>query len=517
VTHEVNGVAIAVFSFFFLLVTVLGFVAARWRRGDLDMLDEWGLGGRGFNTFISWFLIGGDLYTAYTFIAVPALIYGMGAVGFFALPYTILVYPIVFLFLPRLWSVCARHRYVTPADFAKGRYRSGGLALSVAFTGLLATMPYIALQLVGLQVVVEAMGIKGDLPIIIAFAVLALYTYQSGLRAPALIAFVKDTLIYVTVLVAIIYIPTKLGGWGDIFDAAGEALPEKKPEPGALIPEETEAQTAYVSLLIGSALALFLYPHAITGVLSSKSQDVVKRNMSLLPAYSLMLGLLALLGFGAIAAGLELEDPNFAVPDLFLKYFPSWFEGFAFAAIGIGALVPAAIMSIAAANLFTRNIYKEYFKPECTDKEESRMARIVSLVVKGGALAFVLFLPNDYAIDLQLLGGVWMLQTLPTIVIGLYTRWLHSKALLAGWLVGMVTGTLMANSQDYEPVYPLDALGIELTAYTGVFALAANLVVTLALTAVLRAVGSRDLGDDTAKADYDELSETGARPATVGP
>src|SRR5918994_98515 len=224
---NVNGVVFGVFIFLFLLVTVLGFAAARWRRADLDSLDEWGLGGRGFGTFIAWFLIGGDLYTAYTFIAVPAPLYAGSVVGFFAVPYTIVIYPLIFLFLPRLWSVSHRHGYVTPADFVQGRYDSRPLALAVAVTGILAPMPYIALQLVGIEVVLQVMGIGSedanwfirDLPLFIAFAVLAAYTYASGLRAPALIAFVKDTLIYIVIFVAIIYLPTQLGGWDSIFSS----------------------------------------------------------------------------------------------------------------------------------------------------------------------------------------------------------------------------------------------------------------------------------------------------------
>src|ERR1700735_3824809 len=107
----VNWPAPVVFIFFFALVTVLGFVAARWRTGDLTQLHEWGLGGRRFGTIITWFLIGGDFYTAYTVIAVPALVYTVGAYGFFALPYTIIVYPFIFLIMPRLWAVCHRHHY----------------------------------------------------------------------------------------------------------------------------------------------------------------------------------------------------------------------------------------------------------------------------------------------------------------------------------------------------------------------------------------------------------------------
>jgi SSS family solute:Na+ symporter len=510
--HSTHAVALIVFIVLFVVVTGIGFVAARWRRGDLAVLDEWGLAGRRFGGVVTWFLLGGDLYTAYTFIAVPALVFGSGAVGFFALPYTIIVYPFVFVTMPRLWQVCHRRGYVTPADFVRGRFGSSSLALAVAFTGLLATMPYIALQLVGIQVVLNAMGINGDWPLIVAFAILAAYTYSSGLRAPALIALVKDTLIYVTIIVAVIYIPSKLGGFGHIFDAAKTALPKKTTPTGApasFLPSTAAAQQAYATLALGSALALFLYPHSVTGVLSSKSSGVVRRNAVVLPAYTFLLGLIALLGYMAIAAGVQPKNANFAVPDLFLHYFPSWFEGFAFAAIAIGALVPAAVMSIAAANLFTRNIYKEYLRPSATPRDESRVARIVSLLVKVGALAFVIFLPTKYAIDLQQLGGVWILQTFPSMIIGLYTRWFHRGALLAGWLVGMVLGTWMAASQTFKSsVYALDFLGIKFSAYQAVFALLANLIVAVVGTLILRAAGSRDLADETRPGDYaDERAE----------
>lgn len=514
--HDTNTTALVVFIALFALVTVLGFVAVRWRQAKLDHLDEWGLGGRRFGTVVTWFLLGGDLYTAYTFIAVPALVFGAGAVGFFALPYTIMVYPLIFVVVPRLWSVCRANGYVTPADFVRGRYGSRELGLLVALTGILATMPYIALQLVGMQIVLGALGVNGDWPLVIAFVILAAYTYQSGLRAPALIAVVKDTLIYVTILVAVIYIPSKIGGFGAMFDAAEKALPTRD-KPGALIPAGANAQVAYATLAFGSALALFLYPHAVTAVLSAKSAQTVRRNTALLPAYSFLLGLIALLGYMAIARGISPSNPNFAVPDLFLNIFPSWFVGFAFAAIAIGALVPAAVMSIAAANLFTRSIYKAYLRSGASHGDEARVAKIASLLVKVGALVIIITLPTKYAIELQLLGGVWILQTLPSIVIGLYTRWLHRWALVAGWAVGMTVGTLMAASQDFAPTYPLDLFGTTINAYTGVFALASNLVVTLVLTIVLRAAGVRDAGDDTRSADYDELAEDAQYPVRGAP
>jgi SSS family solute:Na+ symporter len=512
-THLVE---LSVFIFFFLLVTVVGFLASRWRRGDLNLLDEWGLGGRSFGTLITWFLIGGDLYTAYTVIAVPALVFGAGAMGFFALVYTTITYPFGFLILPRLWAVSRRHGYVTVADYVRGRYGSHWLALAVALTGILATMPYIALQLIGMNVVLAQMGLKGDWPLLIAFLILALYTYSSGLRAPALIALVKDAMIYVMVLTVVIYIPYKLGGYGHIFAAAGPLLAAKHP-PGALI-LPSAAGSAYSSLALGSALALFLYPHSVTAVLAAKSGDAIRRNQVLLPAYSLLLGLIALMGLMALVAGLHPATANLAIPMLIEWALPPWFAGFCFAAIAIGALVPAAIMSIAAANLFTRSFYREYLRKDATPRQESQVAKLVSLVVKLGALAFILFLPQQYAINLQLFGGAWILQTFPAIVFGLWKRRFHHLALLAGWAVGMITSTGMELSLHLKgSIYPLHFFGKLYPAYSACYALALNLAVAVLLTLVLDAAGIQRHPDLTTDADYEDNSHLpgGAQPAPV--
>jgi solute:Na+ symporter, SSS family len=522
----INYSALAVLVGLFLLVTVLGFWASNWRRGaHLASLDEWGLGGRTFGTWITWFLLGGDLYTAYTFVAVPAAMFALGAVaGFFAVPYTIILYPIIFVYMARLWSVSYRHGYVTAADFVRGRYGSKTLSLAVAITGILATMPYIALQLVGIQAVLEVVGLGGsgnviakDLPLFIAFALLAAYTYSAGLRAPAVIAFVKDTLIYLVIIIAILYLPAKVGGWAHVFEAAQAKMNSINPATGrpigVFIPS-AQAYWAYGTLALGSALALFMYPHSITATLSSRSRNTIRHNATILPAYSFVLGLLALLGWVAIAAGTKpigldgVPNAQLVIPQLFEDSFPGWFAGVAFAAIAIGALVPAAIMSIAAANTFTRNIYREWIHPHATHAEEANCSKIVSLLVKGFALVFVLTLDKQNAINFQLLGGIWILQTFPSIVFGLYTRWFHRWGLLAGWVVGMVYGTLTA----YNVVNP--ATGnhfagslslIPVIGQLGYIALTAfgiNTIIATVVTIILAAAGVPHGHDETSKDDY---------------
>jgi solute:Na+ symporter, SSS family len=502
--------AVAVFVALFALVSVLGFLGPYWRRGNLELLHEWALGGRQFGSLIAWFLIGGDLYTAYTFVAVPGLVYGTGALAFYALPYTAIAFPLVFLFAPRFWTIARKRGYITYADFARERYDSRSLSFAVAITGILATMPYIALQLIGIQVVLKALGFAGsgvwqDLPIIIAFIVLAAYTYRGGLRAPALVAFAKDTLIYATVIVAAIVIPAKLGGWAHIFAAAQTAL-AGRPTPAGILLTPTQS-SAFITLALGSALAIFMYPHNITGVLSAKSTAVIRRNTIALPAYSLLLAVLATFGYMAIAAGIKPASSNETVPQLLAAMFPPWFFGFGSAAIVIGALVPAAIMSIAAANLFTRNIYREYLNPHCTERQESTNAKVASLLIKVGALAFVLGLRNiEYAINFQLLAGGWILQTFPALIFGLYTRWFHRRALLAGWLVGMAVATYMPVTNGFHPVYALRLGTAVIHWYVAFFALLANLIVATLLTLFFDAVKLARGADQTQSADYLEAA-----------
>ena len=207
------------------------------------------------------------------------------------------------------------------------------------------------------------------------------------------------------------------------------------------------------------------------------------------PAYTVLLGLIALLGYMAYAAGVDVHGNNNAVvPALFTALFPSWFVGFAFAAIAIGALVPAAVMSIGAANLFTRNFWKAYVQPGISPAGEATVAKLVSLVVKVGALVIILVLPTKFALDLQLLGGVWILQTFPAVVFGLFFAWFRAPALLAGWAVGLASGTWLVFADGVKPVHTFDLGGDKITLYTGLFALVLNIVVAAVAQVLL---GSR--------------------------
>lgn len=429
--------------------------------------------------------------------------YGAGAIAFFAVPTGPLVYPIVMLVMARFYGVARRRGYVTLADFVRDRYGDRALEVAIALTGVVALMPYVALQLVGMKAVLTQLGgpfaIAGGLPALtIAFVLLAGYTFTSGLRGPALIAFIKDTLIYVVVIAAILVIPARLGGWHHIFSATAHSFAARaRPASTLLRPPQ---YFTFATRALGTALALFLYPNLITGVLSASSKKVIRRNAALLPAYAFVLGLIALLGYCAVAAGIVTSDVSRVVPQLFAQFFPGWFAGVADAAIVVGALVPASIMCISAANLFASNVCCE-FAPKRTPFE-TKVAKAFAVGMAMLGLVTIFVIPVKYAVDFQLLGGCLTLQTLPAFVFGLWTRWFYGRALLLGWACGIAVSCAMAYASRFSPDYTLTLFGTSLTGFIALYGLAINIAVAAAATLALRALRTENGLDSTVAADY---------------
>jgi len=405
--------------------------------------------------------------------------------------------------LVRFWKIARQRGYITAADFVRERFGCRTLEVCIALTSIVAAVPYIGLQLVGMKSVFMQLGgtfawHDGLIALSIAFVVLAAYTYTSGLRAPALIAFVKDTLIYVTVIAAAIVIPAKLGGWEHIFAVTATVL-AARPKPGSLYLAPSQ-YFAYATMALGSAMSLFIYPHSITSVLAAKSAGVIRRNAALLPIYSILLAILALLGYCAVAAGVVSKDSTAIVPLLFARMFPDWFAGVAFAAIVIGALVPAAIMAIGAANLFASNVFAEFSHDRA--RGSAQQVKLLTLAICACGLAIIFFVPVPYAIDFQLLGGALLLQIFPALVFGLWTRWFVPKALILGWGCGIVLSCAMMVASGFTANYTLHVFGASISGFIAIYAFVVNLAVASLTTLALRR-GTADPGTDgTTPGDY---------------
>lgn len=462
-------------------------VAARWvRRTDgLPDLPGWALADRSWGAVVTWFLLGGSIFTAYTFAAVPGLVFAAGGIGFFPFVYTVVLCPVLIVVLPRLWTAARRVNAVTVADWVRSRYDSPALMLAVALTGVLATMPYIALQLLGVRAVLIAgglypQGLSGDLALTTVFAVLAVATYRSGLRAPTVISLLKGALVFGATIGVLAVALGRLGGPEAMFLGAEQRLAETSDRSLLLDPT---LGPAFVSLALGSALALPMYPHVLTAAFAASGPTPLRRACFAMPAWTLLLGLFSVLGVAALAAGIEAPPgrAEIAVPLLVASILPPVASGIVFGALAVGALVPAAVMAVAVATLFTRNIYVQFFQPMATPKHEVRVARWVSVLVKVAALGFVFSLREQDAINLQLLGGVWILQTFPAVALGPFTQWWHRHGLIAGWAAGMAVGTGLVVVRGFTSVVGVGSVLL----YVALVALTVNLAVGAVATVLL--------------------------------
>ncbi|WP_157847711.1 sodium:solute symporter family protein [Streptomyces violens] len=461
---------------------------------------EWALGGRRLTALPTNLLLGGTVITAYTYVAIPGLMFGAGGLALYALTYLLLLTPLLMLVLPRLHRVAARHGLVTAADYVRARHGSHTLALAVALTSILATMPYLALQVIGVTTLLDAMGLPvGGAACAVALVVVLLCSaaliHPGGLRACARIAPVKAALCAgVLILVAVLAV-AEFGGPGAVFAAADRRLAAQ----GLSLVVPPESVTAYATLALGSALAQPMYPQIVTAALASRGRRPLRAAIAALPLWALSLALSAFLGVAALAAGVQTHPGHaeLAVPLLIRNLVPEQLAGFLYGALAVGALLPAAVMAIGMAALLVRNVYSEYLNPTATPKHEVGVARTASLGITAGALLFALVLRPQDAVNLHLLGGVWVLQTLPAVALSLFTRWFHHRALLAGWAAGMTAGTALICLHGFSSVVDLGIGPLHAPVYVALPALVLNLATAAVLTPVLDRLGSPRWKDAT--------------------
>ncbi|WP_148224665.1 sodium:solute symporter family protein [Vulcanisaeta moutnovskia] len=489
-----------IFLGFFIVFIFLGFYGARWRRGDLNQLHEWALAGRRLGTFLVWFLVGADLYTAYTFVAVPSGVFASGALYFYAVPYVATVFALAAVTMPALWRWSRLRNYVTAADFVQDRFKSKLLAGFIAATGVVAEFPYIALQIVGMQAVLTIMllgivkNVKmvSDIALTISFIILAAFVYTSGLRGATLTAVFKDVLVFLGVIAILVAVPFVIpGGFAAAFKAA-----TLKALPTGVSTLKSPFFITYTTLWMGSSLALYLYPHSVNGALSAESDKKLAMSTALLPIYGIALALLAMYGilvygspeamkilslFPASARG------SLVIPTLAVTALPEWLAALALLGVFVGGLVPAAIMAMAQANLLVRNIIKP-LHPRITPPGETRAAKWASVIFKFLALGFVFIVPATYAIWLQLLGGIIITQTLPAVFLGLVTDKLDKYSLMTGWAVGLGLGIYMFitphKPSAMSPLYPIAGHLV----FIAIIALAVNLLIVLIGTGIAMAI-----------------------------
>lgn len=466
--------ALAIIFAFVIGTTIVGMIPGMNKKMSLE---EWAVGGRSFGRWLNWFILAGEIYTAFAFLGGSGWAYARGGPTFYILGYGALAYLVGYYVLPAISPIGHKHGLMTQPDLVEHMYGSKWLGILTACVGVAFLLPYLQLQLTGLGLIIEtcSYGVIGRVPaMLIAFTMVAAFVYLSGLKGVATTAVIKDVVLIIAVVFFGLYLPIHyFGSVGGMFEALDAA------KPGFLaLPGGTKALDVswVMSTLVLTSLGFYMWPHFSANSFSAKSPEVLRHNAVYLPLYQICLLFPMLIGFTALLVLTPaLKTPDMAFMTIVQQAFPGWALGLVGGAGALACMIPAADLILSTSMLFTRNIFVRGFGENTKPETQAKVARFFVLVLTAVALALAIGAPS-MLVNLLLTGYSGVTQFFPMIVLGLFWKRATKIAAFSGLIVGeCLVFYLILNKMD-----PLGIWGLNLNA--GFVALVINLIVFVAIS-----------------------------------
>lgn len=467
----ISPAAVALTIVAVVLVGTMAFALLSVRRVTMDP-QQFIVGGRSFGTILLWVLLAGEIYTSFTFLGASGWAYGFGAPAYYILAYGSCAYVVGYFLLPPIWRIAKERSLLTGADFFQDRYASPALGVFVAVTQFITLIPYVALQLSGLQLLLRIAGyghVDATFAVAAAFLLVAAFVFTAGLRGTAWASVIKDALVLGAVVFAGIFIPIRFfGSPAGMIDRVLSAHPQHLLLTPGTGPHGT---VWYVSTVVLTAVGFFMAPHGFSAIYSARSEETLRRNAMLLPFYQIVMLLVFFAGLSAllIVPGLT----GTAVDQSFLlvvqRYYPPWVLGMVAAAGALAAMIPASAQLLGAASIFSKNVLGT-LGIATGDAARTLATRVLVIVVALLALGFWLA-EQRTLVELILIYYNGVVQFLPGVVAALTLPRASAWSVAAGIVAGFTL--VIALTLSATPLWGINP---------GLVALAGNVVVTLAVT-----------------------------------
>ena len=414
----------------------IAFALRSVRRIKMDP-HQYIVGGRSFGTVFLWVLLAGEIYTSFTFLGMAGWAYGLGAPAYYILAYGTVGFVIGYFLTPAIWRLGHEQSLLTGADLFEHRYGSRALGLFVGLVQFLLLVPYVTLQLSGLQNLLKLAGYgayDATTAVVIGFMLIALFVFVAGLRGTAWASIVKDLLVLGAVIFAGIAIPVQFfGSPAAMLDQVLRTHPQMLVLAQGTQPRGT---VWFVTTVLLTGIGFYMGPHSFNAIYSARSENALRRNAMLLPFYQLVMLLVFFAGTSAllIAPGLQ----GTAVDQSFLlvvqKYYPPWVMGFVAAAGALAALVPATALLLGAAGVFCKNVLGT-LNLATSDSSRTMATRILVVVIAVLALVLWIAAPTTI-VELLLIYYNGITQFAP----GVIAAFVWPRANVWGVAAGIVAG-----------------------------------------------------------------------------
>ncbi len=455
---------------------VFALIASRRTTGARlpgDSAQEYIIGGRSFGPLLLWILMGGEIYTTFTFLGAAGWVYGRGAPAYYILAYGPIAYIIGYFFMPALWEFARARGLLTAADFFVARYGSKRLGTFVALLQFCAVLPWYTLQLTGLEILLTIAGYGHIVPtaaVAMGFGLTAAFVFTAGLRGTAWASVVKDALIVISVAFVGIALPVHFfGSPARMLTTLGAAKPHWFTLAAPTAPQGT---IWYVTTVALTGIGFFMSSQSMSAIYAGKSARAVRRNAIFLPLYQLMLVPVFLAGYTAllVVPGLHGTAADRSYLLVVQRYFPAWILGIVAAAGCLSALLPASAVLLSTASLLSKNVLSDAFGIARGDRARTWTTRALVLVIAAAALGMWLFVHVSLVEYLLLTYNV-VTQFAPGVILGLFWKRLSLCPVTCGIIGGEIVAAVLT-------VHPIGLYGVN----AGFLALAFNVVVCIGLT-----------------------------------
>ncbi|KAB1644956.1 sodium:solute symporter family protein [Gulosibacter chungangensis] len=472
-----NWIIISAITGIYLVAILLVGLAAG--RGQKNSLEGYTTGSRDISMIVLFFILGAEIFSAFTFLGAPGEAYRSGAPAMYILAYLSLALVLWYVLGPKIATLGRRYGYITQADLFRDRFKSKALTVIVAISSVVALVPYLTIQITGAGLLFE-FATEGNLPFwlgsLAAFGVTTAYVYVSGLKGIGWTNLLQGILMFVVAwAVGIAAVAQPFGTLGEMFTQIQLSKPEFLTLPGG---DGSWTWTAYSSAIILSVLGFVMWPHVFMKSYSSGSNRSIKRTVVFYPLYALLVVPIVLAGFAAIMvfsdAPLERADSALLQLIVFVLDLPAWIIGLMLAGAVAAAMSTGANLAHAAATIFIRDFISVVARKPFSDQKALMWTRIAVIVIS--AISYLFAITNSSSIVQLFLSAYGIvIQFLPLTLAALYWR----RANLPGALSGLITGLGVSVLFTYFVDSPF---GIG----PGLWGFAANIIVFVAVTGLTK-------------------------------
>ncbi|WP_413616496.1 sodium:solute symporter family protein [Halomonas cupida] len=452
-----DSVLVTVITLAYLAVVL--WVGIRARGDGPSTLENYVAGGRHIGVLILFFILGAEIFSAFSFLGGPGWAYSKGAPAFYIIAYLGLVPVTIWVLGPKVARVGRERGYLTQGDLISDHYRSTPLGLLAGLIGVLAMVPYLTVQIAGAGMLFQAATnslVPFWLGALLAFIVVAAYVFTSGLNGIGWTNLVQGIMMIVIAWFLGLAIPEHIyGGVPEMFAEIASQAPEYLTMPGG---GGGMGWGAFSTAVLVSAFGGAMWPHLFMKFYSADSGRSLRKVSVFYPLYAYLLVPLMLIGFAGILTFAEspLASADRVLLELVINVsnFPPWVVGLMLSGALAAAMSTGANLAHTAAVVLTRDVLGPTMMRKASEQQAVMATRICVLVIS--LVAYLVALINPSSLVMLLLGAYGMIVQLLPMVIGAlfipgWTRRAVSLGALAGSTVFLAFQFAVESPLDWHP------------------------------------------------------------------